>query len=115
MERRFFLACEIYEPVSTRQLRRLCGEILVPFVFALPQPLLSASYSMIYCCSADRFPVTVYLSLDATSVVVHLVVASPPEAGVVGNHLPASLRVSESLTIAGRCEKADVQLLGVSE
>lgn len=39
----------------------------------------------------------VYLSFHAAAVVVHLVVTAPPEAGVVGNHLPASLRVTERL------------------
>ena len=39
-----------------RQLRRLRCEILIYSVFVLSQPLPSASYCMIYCCSADRFP-----------------------------------------------------------
>ena len=40
-----------------RQLRRLCCARSISSSFALPQPLLSVSYCMIYyCCSADRFP-----------------------------------------------------------
>ena len=39
-----------------RQLRRLCCERLIYSGFALPQPLLSASYCMIYCCSTAKLP-----------------------------------------------------------
>ena len=35
-----------------RQLRRLCCEILIHSVFTLPEPLLSASYCILFCCSA---------------------------------------------------------------
>ena len=38
-----------------KQPRGLCCDILTYSVFALPQPLLSASSCMIYCCSADMF------------------------------------------------------------
>ena len=35
-----------------RQLRRLCCEILIHSVFTLPEPLLRASYCILFCCSA---------------------------------------------------------------
>ena len=35
-----------------RHLRRLCCEILIHSVFTLPEPLLSASYCILFCCSA---------------------------------------------------------------
>lgn len=51
-----------------------------------------------------------YLSFHAAAVVVHLVVAAPPEASVVGDHLPASFRVSESLA-AGGCQKPTFKIV----
>ena len=44
-----------------RQLRRLCCEILVHSCFTRPEPLLSASYCIRFCCSA----VTTVCSTDA--------------------------------------------------
>ena len=49
-----------------------------------------------------------YLSFYAATVVVHLVVAAPPEAGVVGNHFSASLCISKSLA-AGGCQKSTLK------
>ena len=43
------------------QPRRLCCARLVHSVFAIPQPLLSASYCTIYCCSSYKFADTRYM------------------------------------------------------
>ena len=40
-----------YETVSTGSFGA-CAEILIQSVFALPEPLLSTSYCILFCCSA---------------------------------------------------------------
>lgn len=41
--------------------------------------------------------VRMYLRLDAAAIVVHLILAPPPQARVVDHHLSAGVRISKSL------------------